>query len=120
MNLLDVADTRPLYDFLDAVYTLAPEFTSYWRAQIQVLEHKSKQLLNIYEILEFFRNNIQLANAKKARANYRAFVSTFQGQRLDSKAQGQGLEGKAQEDETTNGKSNKLCLYSMTHRFKTC
>ena len=109
MDLPDVTDTWPLYDFLDAVHDMAPEFTGYWRAQILVLEHKDKKLPDIYKILEFFRNNIRLVNAKKVWVAHGAFAVTFQGQ---------GLDGKT--PESKDGKPIKLCLCGMLYRFKTC
>ena len=56
---------------------MALEFTDYWKAWIQVLKYKNKELLDIYEILEFFRNNIQLINAEKTQVAHEAFILMF-------------------------------------------
>jgi len=87
MDLPDVAGTRPIHDFLDAVRNMAPEFTSFWRVQIQVLEHNNQQIPDIYEILESFRDNIRLSNAEKTRVIRGAFPATFQGQKAEGAMQ---------------------------------
>src|SRR5205814_1352403 len=108
MNIPDVADTRPVQDFLSAVHDMAPGFMGYWRAKIQVLEHK-KAIPDIYEIIEYFRNSVRTANAEKSGVTHGAFSSTFQGQKLDGKTS----DGKEE-------KSTKPCLCGLPHKFKTC
>ena len=80
LKLPDVEDDRPLYDFLNAISGIAPEFANVWTINIQMKLDNGDALPNLYKIVELFRNNRRLSNAQKGLATHGAFPATFQGQ----------------------------------------
>ena len=112
LNLPEVSDTRPQYDFLNAIAEISSEFATTWMVQIQKKEDKGKEITSMYKLIEHFRNYIHLKAANKAPASYGAFpAATFRNQKLDE--DGNGKEGKKED-------THKLCLCGKMHRFKTC
>jgi hypothetical protein len=92
---------------------MASEFTGYWRARIQVLEHKNKQLPDIYEILEYFRNNVQLTHVEKTRTTHGAFLATFQDQEQQN--------GKTADDKDEQKiKPTRPCICEQPHKLRDC
>ena len=65
----------------------------------------------MYRILEHVRNYIQIENAEKGQTTHGAFMSLFQGQKLDEK---EDKDNKKQEREP------KSCLYSRLYKFRNC
>ncbi len=74
MKLSEVDNNQSLYDFLNAISNVVPEFSNYWMNEIQRLQRKNKEILNLYEIVELFCNNLRLLNANKS-ATHRAFTA---------------------------------------------
>src|SRR5579862_4653577 len=104
----EIAKSRPIYDFLQAVKDVAPDFTGYWKVRIQSSEQLGERIPDVYQLLEHFRNHIRIENAENAQMTHGAFGASFQGQQLDKK-----------EDEKKE-KEYKPCLCGKKHRFKTC
>ena len=65
LRLPDVEDDRPLYDFLNAISGIAPEFANVWTINIQMKLDSGDALPDLYKIVELFRNNIRLSNAQR-------------------------------------------------------
>ena len=61
----DVEDDRPLYDFLNAISGIAPEFANVWTINIQMKLDSGDALPDLYKIVELFRNNRRLSNAQR-------------------------------------------------------
>ena len=104
----EIAKSRLIYDFLQAVKDVAPDFTGYWKVRIQSSEQLGEKIPDVYQLLEHFRNHIRIENAENAQMTHGAFGASFQGQQLDKK-----------EDEKKE-KEYKPCLCGKKHRFKTC
>ena len=110
-DLPDIAKTRPIYDFLQAVKDMTPDFTSFWKICIQSLEQLGEDVPDIYRILEHFRNHIRIENAEKGQTAHGAFVSSLQGQKLGQKED---------EDSKKQEKEPKPCLCGKLHKFRNC
>jgi hypothetical protein len=65
LKLLDIEDDRPLYDFLNAISGIAPELANVWTTSIQMKLDYGDALLDLYKIVELFRNNKRLSNAQR-------------------------------------------------------
>jgi hypothetical protein len=65
LKLPDVEGDRPLYDFLNAISGIAPEFTNVWTINIQMKLDSGETLPDLYKIVELFRNNRRLSNARR-------------------------------------------------------
>jgi len=102
LKLPDVDDDRPLYDFLQAVHSLAPEFSSIWTITIQAKLDASEELPDLYKIVELFRNNWRLVSAQRRRGSHSAYAASFQ----------------KQSEEKTDEK--RLCLCGEPHNFPQC
>jgi hypothetical protein len=82
LNLAVVADEQPVYDFLQAVAEISPEFSNVWMVNLQTKEADSEPLSDFYRIVELFRNHQRLSNAQKGQASQGTFTASFQGQSL--------------------------------------
>src|SRR5437667_3485941 len=110
LNLLEVSDTRPQYDFLSTIAEVAPEFATTWMVQIQKKKDKGKDVTSIYKLIEHFWNCIRLKTADKTPAIHGAFaMPTFRNQKPDE-------DGKQDKKEDMH----KPCLCGKMHRFKAC
>jgi hypothetical protein len=65
LKLPDVDKDRPIFDFLNAVSSIAPDFAGVWRIGIQKKQNRGKKVPGLYKILELFRNDRRLATALK-------------------------------------------------------
>ena len=65
MHLPDVDENCSLYNFLHAVAGIAPEFANIWTISIQKKENSGKPLPDLHKIVELFRNNLRMVNARK-------------------------------------------------------
>jgi hypothetical protein len=65
LNLPDVEDDRPLYDFLKAISGIAPEFANVWTINIQMKLDSGDALPDLYKIVELFRNNRRLSSVQR-------------------------------------------------------
>src|SRR5271170_1633720 len=104
LKLPDVQDDRPLYDFLNAISGIAPEFANVWTINIQMKLDSGDALPDLYKIVELFRNNRRLSNAQKGLATHGAFPASFQGQSI----------------EKNEPEKNEPCLCGEIHRYKDC
>jgi hypothetical protein len=102
LNLPDVDKDRSLFDFLHAISKVAPEFASVWRVSLQKKRQKGKDLPDLYNLVELFRDDMRLANAQKD-ISHGAFAATFQGKPIDPK----------------DDKKRK-CLCGQEHQFHEC
>lgn len=59
-NLPDVAKTRALYDFLNAIQETATDFAGIWIVRIQEREQTGEEIPDLYKILEYFRNHMRV------------------------------------------------------------
>ena len=109
----DVAKTRALYDFLNAIQETATDFAGIWIVRIQEREQTGEEIPDLYKILKYFQNYMHVQIAQKAQISHSAFVSSFQGQKLDSK-------DLKKEEEDSKDKKERLCLCGKLHKFKTC
>jgi hypothetical protein len=82
-KLPDVEDDRPLYDFLNAISGIAPEFANVWTINIQMKLDSGDTLPDLYKIVELFWNSRRLSNAQKGLATHGAFPATFEGQSIN-------------------------------------
>jgi hypothetical protein len=108
LNLAVVADEQPVYDFLQAVADISPEFSNVWMVNLQTQEADGEPLPDFYRIVELFRNHQRLSNAQKGRASQSTFTASFQEQSLQG------------ENSLDLNNKKKLCLCGMEHRFKAC
>jgi len=100
MDLPDIQKDRPLYDFLGAIKTLDPEFSSAYMIQIERKAFKNKPLPTIHDLIEQFRNHRRLTDAS-SKADPAAFPAT--------------LHGKPEPTSTPNP-----CLCGAIHWYKEC
>jgi hypothetical protein len=107
LNLALVADEQPVYDFLQAIVDILPEFSNVWMVNLQTKEADGEPLPDFYGIVELFRNHQRLSNAQKGRASQSTFTASFQKQSL-------------QGENSLDLNKKKLCLCGMEHRFKAC
>src|SRR5262249_5059633 len=108
-----VADDRSLYDFLNAISSIAPEFASIWIINIQTKIDLGEQLPDLHKIIELFRNNRRLYNAQKGHAPHGAFTVSFQGQSAEDTKSDTKSDNKSDKDK-------KLCLCGEEHRWRKC
>ena len=66
LKLPDVQDDHPLYDFLNAISGIAPEFANVWTINIQMKLDSGDALPDLYKIVELFRNNNGSPTRRKA------------------------------------------------------
>jgi hypothetical protein len=97
-----------VYDFLQAVAEISPEFSNVWMVNLQTKEADGKPLPDFYRMVELFRNHQRLSNAQKGQASQSTFTASFQGQSLQA------------ENILDLNNKKKLCLCGIEHRFKAC
>jgi hypothetical protein len=96
IKLPDVQGIRPVRDFLRAVATIIPEFSTYWINDIA--KAQGQNVPDLYRIVELFRDHRRHLATQKGQISQSAFSTTFQGQ-------------------TQN---KKECLCGKLHRFRDC
>jgi hypothetical protein len=57
LKLLDVDKNQLLFDFLNTILSIAPDFTSIWRISIQKKQNSGKKIPDLYKIIKLFCNN---------------------------------------------------------------
>jgi hypothetical protein len=111
LNLPDVDKHRSLFDFLHAAASIAPEFASVWRISIQKKQAAGKETLDLYKLIELFRNDRRLADAHSQKGgSHSAFAASFQGKSLEN----------SDSATTVTDKGKKPCLCGVQHRFRDC
>ncbi|KAF2395871.1 hypothetical protein EJ06DRAFT_460133, partial [Trichodelitschia bisporula] len=110
LNPPEVSDGNPLHDFLDAVSDLAPQFSGFWKNSLQLLQYQGQPVPDIFQIIEYFRNDQRISKAQAKAASHNAFLASFQGQEL------------TQTIKHEHGKDDrkKACVCGEDHRFRQC
>jgi hypothetical protein len=112
LKLAEVDDDRPLYDFLNAITSVDAEFSKIWMIKIETRTQKGKELPDIHELIEYFRNNRRLSTAQKEHDEhdehdtYGVFKASFQGESL--------------EEEKQDLRKKNNCVCGEEHLFKEC
>lgn len=108
IDLPEVQGKRPVYDFLNSVSSLDPEFSSFWRLTTQT----SSTPHTLYQILDEFRKNQRVVKARKGNIQYSAYA-TFKGE---------SLPVQKQEDRSgsTRRRPSLDCLCGQKHYWKDC
>jgi len=79
LNLPDVANDRATYDFLQAIYPLDATFASANEVHIS----KAKEIPNVLDLIEEFRNHLRLHDATTKWADSHSAFATLRGERQD-------------------------------------
>lgn len=116
INLPDVQGDRAVRDFLRAVATTIPEFSTYWINDISKTKALGQDPPDLYRIVELFRNHRRHLTAEKEQISQGVFSASFQGQ---SQGQPQGQSQGQGQPQDGNHKKTK-CLCGETHRFRDC
>jgi len=101
-NIVEVAQDRPVFDFLTAIRPLAPSFADVWLELYQARKLKGEALPELPEVTEMFRNHRRLIDTQMSsgRDDRAAFAASFQGQ-------------------TATG-HQLTCLCGESHRYEEC
>ena len=75
---------QSLFDFLNAISSIAPDFAGVWRISIQKKQYSGKKIPDLYKIIELFRNDQRLTNAQKDHPSRSAFAASYQGKPLEN------------------------------------
>jgi hypothetical protein len=79
LNLPDVANNRATYDFLQAIYPLDATFASANEVHIS----KSKEIPNVLDLIEEFRNHLRLHEAPRSIFDSHSAFTTLRGVHQD-------------------------------------
>jgi hypothetical protein len=104
INLPDVQGTRAVRDFLRAVSTIIPEFSTYWVNDMAKAGCQDGP--DLYRMVELFRDHQRHLAIEKGHVSQLAFTTTFQDQDQDQDQQPQ--------------ERDRDCLCGEPHRFKDC
>jgi hypothetical protein len=108
-----VKDNLPLYNFLNVIANIAPEFSSVWMVNLETLEADGKSLPDIFRIIGLFRDHQQLANARRSKGSS-AFPASLKDQPLES-----GLSTKNPKEPRIDPKK-RPCICGTEHLFSAC
>src|SRR5207248_4526993 len=97
LELPEVQDDRPLYDFLLAIKSLEPTFAVTHEVLIAQKTKEDQDLPTFYDLVEDFRNHRRITQTTTTKPSHSAFV-TFQG-------------------ETASSNVRKLCVCGDIHLF---
>src|SRR5204863_9614329 len=106
LKLPVVAHEQPIYDFLQTVSDISPEFSNVWTVNLQTKEVDGEPLPDLYRIVELFRNHQRLSNVPKGRAFKAHSPLRSKDSRLITR--------------TTTKSKRSLCLCGAEQRFKEC
>src|SRR5271156_4223279 len=107
LKLTEVDDDRPLYDFLNAITNVDAEFSKIWMIKIETKTQKGKELPDLHDLIEYFRNNRRLSTAQRRRGMHGAFNASFQGEPLEN-------------EEKKDFKKRNNCVCGAVHLFRDC
>jgi hypothetical protein len=102
INLPEVQGTRAVRDFLRAVSSIVPEFSTYWVNDMAKAGGQDGP--DLYRMVELFRDHRRHLAIEKGHMSQLAFATTFQGQDQDQQPQ----------------ERDRDCLCGEPHRFKDC
>ena len=77
LSLPDIQNDRTVYDFLQAISSLVPDFSSIWTINLQVKADTKKDLPDLYKIVKMFRNHYYLVSTQKESASHSVFTTTL-------------------------------------------
>jgi hypothetical protein len=98
-NIVEVAQDRPVFDFLTAIRPLAPSFADVWLELYQARKLKGEALPELPKVTEMFRNHRRL---------------------VDTQTSTNGINQAASfQDETATG-HQPFCLCGESHRYEEC
>lgn len=120
LGLPELAQHRPLFDFIKAVSDLEPDFSTYWKGEINKRLHNRKlhKLPTLFDLIEVFRNQRRESLAEKGKSSHSAFPTTFQGQPVEKESKNKKDEKKA--EDTKDKASKKTCVCGEKHRWSEC
>ena len=93
---------------------IAPEFANIWTISIQKKENSGKPLPDLHKIVELFRNNLRMINARKG-IPQSGFSSSYQGKPIDDDGEQAGGAPSSKTGSNPPGKRN--CLCGVVHYF---
>jgi hypothetical protein len=81
-NIVEVAQDRPVFNFLTTICPLAPSFADVWLELYQARKLKGEAVPELPEVIEMFRNHRRLIGTQTSdnRNSRAAFAASFQGQ----------------------------------------
>ena len=81
-NIVEVAQDRPVFDFLAAIRPLAPSFADVWLELYQAKKLNGEALPELPKVVEMFRNHRRLVGTQPSQSNINqaAFTASVQGQ----------------------------------------
>ena len=100
-NIVEVAQDRPVFDFLTAIRPLAPSFADIWLEHYQARKLNEEALPELPKVIKIYRNHRRLiATQTPDKTSQAAFDTSFQ-------------------DETATG-HDLTCLYGESHNYVDC
>jgi hypothetical protein len=78
VNLPDVQGVRAVRDFLRAVATIIPEFSTYWINNIA--KAQDQNVPDLYRMVELFRDHRRHLTTEEGQISHSIFATTVQGQ----------------------------------------
>lgn len=108
LQLAEVQDDKPLYDFLNAVRGINPGFADGRDSVLEERQLTGIKLPTVYQMVEQYRNYIRIAKVSSKSSTHTAFGGTLQGN------QQQGSQ------RTQTSSVHKPCLCGEDHRFSGC
>lgn len=101
-NIVEVAQDRPVFDFLAAIRPLTSSFADVWLELYQARKLRGEALPELPEVIEMYRNHRRLVDTQTAtsKSNRAAFAASFQGK-------------------TATG-HQLTCLCGESHRYEEC
>jgi len=71
-----VAGDRSVKDFAYAVESITPNWSEYWKNELQRLEWKKEKLPSFFELVEIYRNHYRTELAQKGKTLQGSFAVT--------------------------------------------
>ena len=112
INLPDVQDERPLYDFLSAIKGLDSTFAAVQENSFEEKLYSGAPLPSLYDLLERYRNHVRIQRATAKTPSHNAFGTLHKESPEDSsKSSGNG---------NPSFTGQRACLCGEMHQFKDC
>jgi hypothetical protein len=110
-NLTEIQGTKPLYDFLLAVKSIATSYTDTKMAKLDSLRRKGKPLLTLFDLFEDYRNYYR-ANKRHTKSSSHTAFASFQNEHQQGSS--------TSSDQSSDFKPPRPCLCHANHRFRDC
>ena len=118
LNVSEINDDKPQFDFLMAIKPLDPSFSSGFEIKLNSRLAKSRELPTISYLLEQFRNHIRLEEVSKT-GTINHVLATFKGQ-----AQSGNANSGSNQSKEGNGQAEPAevptCFCGQVHWFSEC